>query len=385
MGLRRVAAVILAALSCAISLTACGGSEKPEVHEYVYYKASDPTCTEKGKVERICLICGEKDYLDIEVLGHYYVNGVCTRCGAEEERTSAVNVERFYTADKAYDIAKSYGYNLTKDEFYGNLSRMKVDKIYVGDFGQVKALVNGMNVDLGDVRSDYDFNSGTSLATIVKVWVENNKLVTLNSVGTRSVVGGLAALATEPEQRKVFGLLINKQNVLIALFSDNSVAALGLISTNENETTVSDLVFGNGDGRVIGPFNRNISNVTVPSSHLGTAITRIENGAFAGCTGLKSVDVSAASIVIGGYAFSGCAALRQIVLPANTEVYYGAFDGCTLLSKVFYKGTPHEWSVRFILSGNDPLIHATVYYYRETEPDVAGNYWHYAAGVPTVW
>ena len=384
MGLRRVAAVVLAALSCAIILTACGGNDKAETHEYVYYKASDPTCTEKGKVERICLICGEKDYLDIEALGHYYVNGVCTRCGAEEERTPGVYDERFYTADKVYDIAKSYNYSLTKDEFYDNLSRMSVDKIYVGAFGHVKVLANGMSVDLGDVRSDYDFDSGTLPATIVRVWVAGGKLVTLNSVGTRSVVGGLTALPTGEEQT-VSGLLINRRNVLIALFSDNSVAALGLISTNENDTTVSELVFGDGDGRVLGPFNRNISNVSVPPTHLGTAITRIENGAFKGCTGLKSIDVSATNIVIGGYAFSGCTALRQIVLPANTEVYYCAFEGCTLLSKVFYKGTPHEWSVRFIRRGNDALIGATVYYYSETEPDAAGNYWHYVSGVPTVW
>ena len=87
---KRVLAVVLAALSCAFFATACGGDKKPEEqHEYVYYKASDPTCTEKGKVERVCIKCGAKDYLEIEALGHIYKNGVCTRCGAAENYAPA--------------------------------------------------------------------------------------------------------------------------------------------------------------------------------------------------------------------------------------------------------------------------------------------------------
>lgn len=382
---KRVLAVVLAALSCAFFATACGGDKKPEEqHEYVYYKASDPTCTEKGKVERVCIKCGAKDYLEIEALGHIYKNGVCTRCGAEENYAPACDVSRFYTADRAYGIAKKYNYELTEEEFYANLSRMQVDKIYVGAFGRVKAIVSGMSVDLGDVRIDYAVNSETPLSTVVKAWVADDNLIVLNSAGTQTAVGKLAALTSE-SGRKVSGLLISKENVLVALFSDDTVAPLGLISMNENDTTASELVFGYGDGIVIGPFDRNITAVTVPYSHMGTAITRIKNGAFRGCRNLASAEISSDRVVIGGYAFSGCSALRWIVLPANTEVYYGAFDGCTLLSKVFYKGTPDEWRVRFILGGNEALTRATVYYYSETVPAAAGNYWHYVSGVPTVW
>jgi len=381
---KRVLAVVLAALSCAFFATACGGDTKLEEHEYVYYKASDPTCTEKGKVERVCIKCGAKDYLEIEALGHNYDGGVCTRCGAEEKYASAGDVSRFYTADKAYDIAKKYNYELTEEKFYANLSRMQVDKIYVGALGRVKAIVNNMSVDLGDVRVDYAVNSETPLSTVVKVWVADENLIVLNSAGTQTTVGKLAALSSE-FGRKVSGLLISKENVLVALFTDDTVAPLGLISTDENDTNASELVFGYGDGMVTGPSARNIPAVTVPYSHMGTAITRLENGAFRGCRNLASVEISGDRVVIGGYAFSGCSALRQIVLPANTDVYYGAFDGCTLLSKVFYKGTPDEWRVRFILGGNEALTRATVYYYSETEPSVAGNYWHYVSGAPAVW
>lgn len=384
MKVKRVLTAVFAVLACAGFAIACDNREKAEEHEYVYYKVSDPSCTEKGKVERICIRCGEKDYLDIEALGHNYKDGVCTRCGEEEKHASSGRVSRFYTAEKAYDIAKKHNYELTKEEFYDGLSRMKVDKIYVSALGRVKAVVNGMSVDLGDVRVDYDLKFETPLPTVVRAWVRDKDLVVLNSAGTQSVVGKLAALSTD-DGRKVHGLLITKRNVLVALFTDDTVVSLGLISTDENDTIASELVFGYGDGIAIGPFDRNITATTVPYSHLGTAITRIENGAFRGCRNLVSADILSERIVIGGYAFSGCSALRWIVLPANTEVYYGAFDGCTLLSKVFYKGTPDEWRVTFILGGNEALTGATVYYYSETVPAVSGNYWHYAGGVPTVW
>lgn len=384
MKVKRVLAVVFAVLACAVFATACDNPEKTEEHEYAYYKVSDPSCTEKGKVERICIRCGEKDFLDIEALGHHYKSGVCTRCGDEEKYAPAYDVSRFYTADKVYDIAKKYDYKLTKEKFNSNLSRMYVDKIYVGAFGRVKTIVGGMSVDLGDVREDYDVKSETALATIVKAWVSDEKLVTLNSAGTQTVAGKLDALSVDPE-RKISGLLINKKNVLVALFTDNTVAPLGLIPTKESDTTVSELVFGDGDGITIGPFDRNITAVTVPYSHLGTAVTRIGNGAFRDCVSLANADITGGSINIGSYAFSGCVALRWVVLPANTEVYYGAFEGCTLLSKVFYKGTPDEWRRCFVANGNDMLVRATIYFYIENAPTVAGNHWHYVDGVPTVW
>ena len=97
---KRVLAVVLAALSCAFFATACGGDKKPEEqHEYVYYKASDPTCTEKGKVERVCIKCGAKDYLEIEALGHIYKNGICTRCGAEENYVPAGDACGLFSAE----------------------------------------------------------------------------------------------------------------------------------------------------------------------------------------------------------------------------------------------------------------------------------------------
>ena len=48
-----------------------------------------PTCTEKGYTLHTCTICGSS-YKDSEIaaLGHNYVNGICTRCGALDPNAS---------------------------------------------------------------------------------------------------------------------------------------------------------------------------------------------------------------------------------------------------------------------------------------------------------
>ena len=45
----------------------------------------EPTCTEKGSRHQVCAECGETiDAVEIPALGHNYVDGTCTRCGAAD-------------------------------------------------------------------------------------------------------------------------------------------------------------------------------------------------------------------------------------------------------------------------------------------------------------
>jgi hypothetical protein len=62
------------------------------------------------------------------------------------------------------------------------------------------------------------------------------------------------------------------------------------------------------------------------------------------------------------------------------------FDVCTSLTNVYYQGTAVDWE-RISNSADDEnyLMDATLYYFSETQPTIAGNYWHYVEGVPTVW
>jgi hypothetical protein len=65
------------------------------------------------------------------------------------------------------------------------------------------------------------------------------------------------------------------------------------------------------------------------------------------------------------------------------------------LASVYYVGNAASWTtltgnIDNISNGNDALVGlglnpATIYYYSETAPQSAGNYWHYVANTPTVW
>ncbi len=63
------------------------GEEKPHEHTVAVDKAVNPTCTEDGLTEgKHCSECGEilEEQKVVKALGHDYVDGVCTRCGALE-------------------------------------------------------------------------------------------------------------------------------------------------------------------------------------------------------------------------------------------------------------------------------------------------------------
>ena len=53
------------------------------------------------------------------------------------------------------------------------------------------------------------------------------------------------------------------------------------------------------------------------------------------------------------------------------------FNGCVALTSVYYQGTAIDWEK--ISNGADDsfLANATLYYYSQTQPTIAGNYWHY--------
>lgn len=72
----------------------------------------------------------------------------------------------------------------------------------------------------------------------------------------------------------------------------------------------------------------------------------------------------------------------------------GAFDDCSGLKTVFYKGTAEQWERISFGNPNYLLTDATRYYYSETEPSLNadgtaynGNYWHYDSDgkTPLIW
>lgn len=83
-----------------------------------------------------------------------------------------------------------------------------------------------------------------------------------------------------------------------------------------------------------------LTSVTIPDS-----VTSIGKGAFSGCTGLTSITISNGVASIGGMAFSGCTGLTSVTIGNSvTGIGSSAFSDCTDLTSITYKGTQAQWN-----------------------------------------
>lgn len=72
-----------------------------------------------------------------------------------------------------------------------------------------------------------------------------------------------------------------------------------------------------------------LTSVVIPN------VSEIRYGAFCGCTGLTKLDLPRSLQTIGGFAFSNCTGLTSVTVPRNVIILgYDAFDGCTGLTSV---------------------------------------------------
>ena len=126
-----------------------------------------------------------------------------------------------------------------------------------------------------------------------------------------------------------------------------------------------------------------LESIVIPGS-----IKTIEQGMFRDCSALKSVTLSEGITRLDSTPFMWCTSLKSIVIPHSVNklgiqsLYEAFFD------EIFYKGTEEEWNN--IESHSEPKYtwnheEATLYFYSESAPIEAGNYWHYVDDVPTVW
>ncbi len=115
-------------------------------------------------------------------------------------------------------------------------------------------------------------------------------------------------------------------------------------------------------------------------------INIIGSKAFYNCQKLSTVTIPYSVTNIGEMAFYNCGSLTSITIGNRvTSIGERAFYNCYNLNTVYYTGTEYEWGDISIYGENFYLTDATRYYYSESEPTEAGNFWHYVDGVPTKW
>ena len=111
----------------------------------------------------------------------------------------------------------------------------------------------------------------------------------------------------------------------------------------------------------------NLVSVVLPQN-----LKTIGSNAFSSCRTLTSITLPNTLTTIRYYAFYDCSSLTTLILPTSiTKIDNNAFESCTSLSLYCEQTSkPYGWEDAF--AGD-----ALAYWYKESEPQGAGMYWHY--------
>ena len=120
----------------------------------------------------------------------------------------------------------------------------------------------------------------------------------------------------------------SSSNGCVAYYAKNVYTTEGgsKISTDEN----GYVIYTDGDEKILVSYRGTNTELVLPSY-----ITKINQNAFRGCTGLTSVTIPDRVTSIGDYAFSGCSGLTSVTIPDSvTRIGNYAFYNCTSLTSV---------------------------------------------------
>ncbi len=75
--------VFMVGILSILSIAACQGQHEHSFSPWEITKSA--TCEQGGKRQKVCTVCGYVVSEDTPMLGHNFVHGKCTDCGASEE------------------------------------------------------------------------------------------------------------------------------------------------------------------------------------------------------------------------------------------------------------------------------------------------------------
>ena len=166
------------------------------------------------------------------------------------------------------------------------------------------------------------------------------------------------------------------------LYTKDGKTLIRYAHKGEKEFSIPYGVTTIGSSAFYNMYNNGIEKITIPDT-----VTTIEGGAFAYCTGLKSLEIpnGVTELNLSMFEFTN---LDFVVIPQTVTNINGSYNTLDDPFDVYYSGTSSNWDKITIdnsSSYNNNLTNSTRYYYSETAPTTEGNFWHYVDGVPTVW
>ena len=178
---------------------------------------------------------------------------------------------------------------------------------------------------------------------------------------------------------------VNGSELFVSYNNGESWTSLGNIqgADGANDTNPQGLDFyPKDDGTyVVAVGNaKYLSNITIPATYCGKAVTEIARSGFSSCPNLVNIAIPDSVTSIGENAFNGCS-LTSIVIPNSvTEIGYGAFYNCTSLTSVVIGNSVTEIGA-FAFYGCTSL---TIYCEATSKPAGWNSDWNYS-NCPVVW
>ena len=319
---------------CVLGSAAFGGCNDKCEHDWENYIAIQPTCAETGLLEKLCTICGEKEYEDLAKTEHSFnEEGVCETCGEKDETeiTLPENTNYGWNMDAVYDTYLHYGGTETYDNFLTTLSQGYVENIYVDFFNnlhftlawdekEAPMFISLKKSEIPGIKSSISKQIFRVLVEEFMSIAEQKTYRVLSVMYTDGVKTVLGAFEAERPEKEIKSIAIDKENRFVVCYQDNTAKSVGIISTQSAPQNKATLVYGQiaNEYQVLGAVNPKETAVTIPYSHRGLGITRIADNAFAEMSTLQSVTIGNNIVSIGEYAFYNCN-LAYVVIPATVK------------------------------------------------------------------
>ena len=350
-------------------------------HNYTSSITTEPTCEVPGVRTYTCSVCGDTYTEDIDPLGHTYVNGVCTVCGAEDPNYIEPSPASYFDTDGAGTIKwlTSEGQKATEIVIPTEINGEQIIALREQAFNRSTYLESVTIPGTIKTISKSAFNGCSKLASVtICEGVEAingyafGGCTSLTEINIPSSVKNIGEYAFDgctkltsiviPEGVETLGNdVFYNCNLLTDVTLPNTITSMGE-EVFENCKALKSIVFPEGI-TTLGTYTFKgctaLTSVTLPST-----ITTIGKYVFDGCTALLSIAIPEGITTIDQYAFCNCKALESIIIPVTlTTINASAFYNCYVLATVNYRGTEEQWNAISInTSSNTKLINATKVY-----------------------
>ncbi len=321
----------------------CGDGKKEETHTHNFEWSTiiEATCKGQGLIKGVCT-CGATDFQTVEQGSHKSDRqGVCAICQVSLNNYSGEGI----SLQTVCDIFGDFGYEVSLGEAKQNISYYFIQDIQVGQLGVIYITLNMDGIEIstisiGDIRVDYEIEEPIGLAYVRSFGVVDDGRFWIELVdGTIDDYGSIKEL-NQINSKAVESIIINKQNILMVVYTDNSVKIAGKIAKTDINVSGGELLYISGDDGyyVAGviPFKKNdLSEIVIPLTHRGIPVVGIEKRAFYKNKNITKVVLGDNVKYIGGSAFYECENLKTVVLGDKVEqIEAWAFGNCSKIQNL---------------------------------------------------